>query len=79
MILHVVKSLVGLPSVHALGFVGVIVGWTGPGVRLVDSVLRGSLVGHPVVPEEYPKITNHVDIKIVKNNMIENILQGIEG
>lgn len=50
MILHVIKSLVGLPSLHTLGFVGVIVGCSGSDVRLVDSVLRGSVVGHPVIP-----------------------------
>lgn len=58
MILHIVKSLGGLPAVHTLGFVGVIVGWTGPDVRLVDGVLRGRFVGHPIIPEEHQKITN---------------------
>lgn len=57
MILHVVKSLVRLPSLHTLGFVGVIVGGTGSDVRLVDGVLRGGFVGHPVVPEGYQKLT----------------------
>lgn len=58
MILHVVKFLVGLPSVHTLGLVGVIVVLTGSGVRLVDSVVRGGFVGHPIIPEEYQIISN---------------------
>lgn len=53
--LHVVKSLVGLPSIHAVGFVGVVVGWTRSGVGLIDGVLRGGFVGHPVVPGEYQR------------------------
>lgn len=51
-ILHVVESLVGLPSLHTRDLVGVVVGRTGPGVGLVDRVLRGSFVGHPIIPEE---------------------------
>lgn len=51
MVLHVVKSLVCLPSVHALSFVGVVVDGPGSGVRPVHRVLGGSFVGHPIIPE----------------------------
>lgn len=67
LILHVVKSLVCLPSIHALGFVGVVVGWTRSGVRLIDGVLRGGFVGHPVVPGEYQRII-HFNLNTVKHS-----------
>lgn len=51
MVLHVVKSLVCLPSIHALSFVGVVVDGPGSGVRPVHRVLGGSFVGHPIIPE----------------------------
>lgn len=70
MILHVIKSLVGRPSLHTLGFVGVIVGCSGSGVNLVDSVLRGSVVGHPVVPEEYQKIVLNKRQKNIKKHLV---------
>lgn len=65
MILHVIKSLVGLPSLHTLGFVGVIVGCSGSDVRLV-----GSVVGHPVVPEEYQKIVLNKRQKNIKKHLV---------
>lgn len=51
MVLHVVKSLVCLPSIHTLSFVGVVVDGPGSGVRPVHRVLGGSFVGHPIIPE----------------------------
>lgn len=39
MSLHIVKSLVRLPSVHTVSLVGVVVGWTWSDVRLVHGVL----------------------------------------
>lgn len=51
-ILHIVKSLVGLPSFHAMGLVRLIDGWPWSWVRLIDnlSVLRGGFVSHPIIP-----------------------------
>lgn len=53
MILHIIKFLVGHPSVRAVRPVGVIEGRAGFGVGPVDSVVRGGFVGHPVVPAEH--------------------------
>lgn len=55
-ILHIVKFLTGLPSLCTLSLVGIIIGWTGADVRLVDSVVRRRFVGHSIVPEENQKI-----------------------
>lgn len=49
-VLHIVKSLVGLSSLHAVSFVRVVEDWTWSNVRLVRCVLRSSFVGHAVVP-----------------------------
>lgn len=54
--LHIIKSLTRLPSISTLSLVGIIVGRTGSDVRLVDSVGRGSFVGHSIIPEQYQKI-----------------------
>lgn len=67
-VLHIVKSLVRLPPLHTLGFVGVIKAASGPRVLPVHRVLRGSFVGHSVISEEHQKemiqnTVKHTDIK----------------
>lgn len=52
MILHVVKSLVGVDALGALSLVGIVVRRTRSDVRLVDGLMRRSFVGHPIIPEE---------------------------
>lgn len=72
--LHIVKFLTRLPSICTLSFVGVIVGWTGADVRLVDSVVRGRFVSHSIVPDEHQKRI-HFKLRPEKNSNQESALK----
>lgn len=62
--LHIVKSLIRLPSIHTLGLVGIVVNCPGSGLRLVHGVVRGGFIGHPIIPEEYQIIINYEECSL---------------